>query len=93
MDDRRKISINTQFFPHKDKPPLNCGYVSSWRYGKGKPSHKLYSFPTRSSLNRLAMVLRINTTVTEKPDNIEVRGAYFDHDVHVTEVIVTGRLN
>lgn len=94
MYNRRKISINTAFFPNEVPSPHNCGFVSSWRTGNGKRGyHKIYSFPTRSSLNRLAKVLCINTTVTFKPDNIEVASAYFKHDLHVTEIVVTGKLN
>lgn len=91
MNKKRQISINTSFFP--SNKPYNCGYVIFWRYKNGEPENKMYGFPTQASLNRLASVLRINTTITSKPDNIEVASGYFKHDSHVTEVTVTGKLN
>lgn len=94
MYDYRKISINTLFFPPERSAPYNCGFVASWRPESGKNGrHKIYSRPTQSSLNRLAKVLCIDTTVTFQPDNIKVASGYFKHDAHVTEVVVTGRLN
>ena len=89
----REVSIITHFFPREVKAPYNSGFVSIWKSGREKRiSPKLYSFTTQTSLNRLAKVLRITTTVTPKPDNIKVAGAYFAHDSHVTEVVVTGKL-
>ena len=94
MNDKRTITINTAFFPGEEKPPHNCGHVTILKWENGNIVHfHLYSYPTKSSLNRLANVLCINTSVTDKPDNIEVVGSYYKHDVHETKVDVIGKLN
>ena len=90
MNDIRKISITTVFFPPERPARWNTGFVTTWRPRNKR--QKIYSFPTQSSLNRLAKVLCINTTVTYKPENIKVASGYFQHDAHVTEIIVTGKL-